>query len=150
MPINWGGNEKFGVSILERVTNWLSQTGSRVYPALLEDALDLFRGDQRAGCIMDSHVSCGCLEMIEPGPDGILTMFSAGYDRPNLFEFFIADNLFYFSQSIFTCDGNDPAHAPDALKCVDRMGNDWSAGDRRKQFVETHATTVTGGNDDGG
>jgi hypothetical protein len=30
------------------------------------------------------------------------------------------------------------------------MGDDRSAGDRRKQFVETHATTVTGGDDDGG
>ena len=38
-------------------------------------------------------------------------MFSAGYDRPNFFEFFIADDLFYFSQSIFTCDDNDSADA---------------------------------------
>jgi hypothetical protein len=87
--------------------------------------------------------------MIQASPDGILTMFSAGYNGSNLFEFFIADDLFYFSQSIFTCDDNDSADAPGALKCVDGMADDRSAGDRRKQFVETHATTVTGGNDDG-
>jgi hypothetical protein len=29
------------------------------------------------------------------------------------------------------------------------MGDDRSIGDRRKQFVETHAATVTGGDEDG-
>jgi hypothetical protein len=45
MSIYRAGNEKFTVSILERVTDWLSQAGGGMYSTLLEDALDLFRGD---------------------------------------------------------------------------------------------------------
>jgi hypothetical protein len=45
MSIYWTGDEKFGVSIFKRVTDWLSQAGGGMYPALLEDALDLVRGD---------------------------------------------------------------------------------------------------------
>jgi hypothetical protein len=121
-----------------------------VYPALLEDALDLFHSDQRSRCIMHSDIFCSRVEMIQTGPDGILAMFATWNDRLNLFEFFIAGDLFYFSQSIFTCDYNDPADAPGALKCAYGMGDDRLAGNRRKQFVETHSATVTGGDENGG
>src|SRR4029077_20227105 len=104
------------VSVFKRVTDWLSQAGSSVYPAVLEDQFDLFRGDQRSRCIMHSDIFCSRVEMIQTGADGILAMFPPRNDRLSLFEFFIADDLFYFSQSIFARDDNDPADAPSALK----------------------------------
>ena len=120
-----------------------------MHPALLEDRFDLFRSDQRPRCIVDSNVPCRWLEMIQSGADGILTMFATGNDRLNFFEIFIADERFDFSVSIFTCNHNDFVDTAGPLKCADGMEDDRSIGDRRKQFVETHAATVTGGDEDG-
>jgi hypothetical protein len=116
---------------------------------LLEDALDLFRRDQWASSIVNSHVFRTSLEMIQAGADGILTMFAAGNDRPNFFEISIANDCFDLIKSIFPCNNNDLADTVGPLKCVDSMRDDRSAGDRRKQFVETHAATVTGGDENG-
>src|SRR5882762_5399294 len=149
MSIYWTGDEKFGVSIFERVTDRLSQAGSGVHPALLENALDLSCRDQWASSIVNSRVLRASLEMIQTGTNGILTMFAAGNDRSNLFEIFIANDCFDLIKSILACNNDDLADTIGALKCVDGMGDDRSAGDRRKQFVETHSTTVTGGDDDG-
>jgi hypothetical protein len=77
-------------------------------------------------------------------------MFAAGNGRPNLFEILIADDHFDFILSIFTRDYNDFADTAGTLKCAYGMRDDGLAGDRRKQFIETHAATVTGGNDDCG
>src|SRR6266498_153767 len=99
---------------------------------------------------MDSHVSRRCPEMPQASANGILTMFATGNDRPNFFEISIADDCIDFGVSIFACNNNDLVDTGGALKCVDGMGDDRSASDRRKQFVETHAATVTGGDDDGG
>jgi hypothetical protein len=85
--------------------------------------------------------------MIQTGANGILTMFAAGNDRPNLFEIFIANDCFDLIKSIFACNNNDLADTIGSLKCVDGMRDDRSAGDHRKQFVETHAATVTGGDE---
>ena len=98
---------------------------------------------------MDSNVSRRWFEMIQAGADGILTMFATGNDRLNFFEIFIADYRFDFDVSIFTCNHNNFIDTAGTLKCTDGMGDDRSIGDRRKQFVETHATTVTGGDEDG-
>jgi hypothetical protein len=75
-------------------------------------------------------------------------MFAAGNDRPNFFEISIANDCFDLIKSIFACDNNDLADTGGPLKCVDAMRDDRSAGDRRKQFVETHAATVTSRDDD--
>jgi hypothetical protein len=147
MSIYWTGDEKFGVSIFERVTDRLSEAGSGVHPALLEDALDLFRRDQWASSIVNSHVFRTSLEMIQAGANGILTMFAAGNDRPNFFEISIATDCFDLSKSIFAGDHNDLADTVGPLKRVDGMRDDRSAGDRRKQFVETHSAAVTGGDE---
>jgi hypothetical protein len=120
-----------------------------VHPALLENALDLFRHDQWASSIVNSHVLRTSLEMIQTGTNGILTMFAAGNDRPNLFEILIANGCFDLIKSILACNNNDLADTIGPLKCVDGMRDDRSAGDHRKQFVETHAATVTGSDDDG-
>jgi hypothetical protein len=77
-------------------------------------------------------------------------MFAAGNDRPNLFEIFVADDRFDFGVSIFTRDYNDFADTAGTLKCAYGMRDDGFASYLRKQFIETHAATVTGGNDDGG
>ena len=98
---------------------------------------------------MDSNVCCPWLEMIQAGANGILTMFATGNDRLNFFEIFIANERFDFSVSIFACDHDDFIDTAATLKCADGMGDDRSIGDRRKQFVETHAATVTGGDEDG-
>jgi hypothetical protein len=147
MSIHRGGNEKFTVSILESVTDWLSQTGSGVYAALLEDALDLFRGDQRARCIMDGHVPCTGFQLIQACANRILAMFAARNDRTNLLEVFIANNRFDFSMSIFARDHSDFIDTAGTLKCMDGMRDDRSTGDRGKQLVKTHAATVTGGDE---
>jgi hypothetical protein len=96
---------------------------------------------------VNSHVFRTSLEMIQAGADGILTMFAAGNDRSNLFEILIANDCFDLIKSTFARDNNDLADTVGPLKCVDGMRNDRSAGDRRKQFVETHAATVTGGDE---
>jgi hypothetical protein len=75
-------------------------------------------------------------------------MFAAGNDRPNFFEISIANDCFDLIKSIFACDNNDLADTVGPLKCVDAMREDRSAGDCRKQFVETHAATVTSRDDD--
>src|SRR5947207_15950284 len=87
--------------------------------------------------------------MIQASADGILTMLATGNDRPKLFEIFVANDPLDFSVSIFTRDHNDLANTGCTLKCGDCMGDNRSAGDRRKQFIETHAATVTGVDDDG-
>jgi hypothetical protein len=120
-----------------------------MYPTLLKDALDLFRGDQWARRIMDSNVFCSRGETIQAGADGILAMLATGNDRPNLFEIFSLNDSFDLITAIFACDNNDLADGPRALKRAHGMRDDRPAGDRRKQFVKTHATTVTGGDDDG-
>src|ERR1044072_177541 len=99
---------------------------------------------------MDSNVCCPWLEMIQTGANGILAMFATGNDRPNLFEIFIANERFDFGVSVFACDHDDFIDTAATLKCADCMGNNRYIGDRRKQFVETHAATVTGGDEDGG
>jgi hypothetical protein len=144
MSIYWTGYEKVGVSIFERVTDRLSQAGSGVQSALLEDALDLFRRDQWASSVVNSHVFRTSLEMIKAGADGILTMFAAGNDRSNFFEILITNDCFDLIKSIFARDNNDLADTVGSLKRVDGMRDDWPAGNRRKQFVETHAAAVTG------
>jgi hypothetical protein len=149
ISIYWTGDEKFSVSIFERVTDRLSQAGGAVHPALVEDALDLFSRDQWASSIVNSHVFRRGLEMIQAGADGILTMFAAENDRPNFFEISIANDCFDLIKSIFACDNNDLVDTVGPLKCVDGMRDDRSAGDCRKQFVETHAATVTGGDENG-
>jgi hypothetical protein len=88
--------------------------------------------------------------MIQAGADGILTMFAAWNNRPNLFEISIADDRFDLIQSICASDHNDLAHGTRALECENGMRDDRPAGDRRKQFVETHAATVTGGDENSG
>ena len=97
---------------------------------------------------MDTNVFSPWLEMIQAGPNGILAMFATGNDRPNLFEISIANERFDFSVSVFACDDDDFIDTAAKLKCADGMGDDRSIGDRRKQFVETHAATVTGGDED--
>src|SRR5438105_9334163 len=147
MSIDWTGDEKFGVSIFERVADRLSQAGSGVDPALLEDVPDLFRRDQWASSIVNSHVFRTSLEMIQASADGILTMLAAGIDRPNFFEISIANDCFRLIKPIFACENNDLSDTVGPFKCVDGMRDDRSARDRRKQFFETHATTVTGGDE---
>jgi hypothetical protein len=147
MSVYCTGDEKFGVSIFERVTDRLSQAGSSVQSALLEDALDLLRRGQWASSIVYSHVFGISLEMIQAGADGILTMFAAWNDRPNFFEISIANDCFDLIKSIFACDYNDLADTVGPLKRVDGMRDDRSASDRREQFVKTHAATVTGGDE---
>src|SRR5215470_13866640 len=124
MPINRGDNEKFGVSILECVTDWLSQCGSSVAPALLEHALDLFGRDQRASSIVNSDVFRISLQMIQTGANRILTVFSTRDDRPNLFEIFLAEARCDLIEPIFARNDNDPRHANGALKCTYGMGDD--------------------------
>ena len=77
-------------------------------------------------------------------------MFAAGNDRPNFLKIPIANACFDLIKSIFPCNNNDLANTVGPLKCVDSMRDDRFAGDRRKQFVETHAATVTGCDDDCG
>ena len=98
---------------------------------------------------MHSDVCCRRVEMIQAGPNGILAMFATRNDRLSFFEIFITDDRFDFAVSIFTRDHNDFIDTAGALKCTQRVGEDGFPGDRRKQFVETHAATVTGGDDDG-
>src|SRR5438067_11169073 len=99
MSVYRTGDEKFGVSIFESVTDRLSQTGSGVHPALLEDALDLFRRDQGASSIVNSYVFRTSLEMIQTGANGVLTMFAAGHGRPNCRELSIPDGCLHVIES---------------------------------------------------
>jgi hypothetical protein len=121
-----------------------------VYPALLEDAFDLVRGDQRARRIMDGNVAYRRFEMTQAGPNGVLAMFATRNERPNFFEIFIAGDCLDLRVSVFTCDHNDLVDRGSALKYVYGVRDNRSAGDRRKQLVETHAATLTGSDDDGG
>src|SRR5436190_17830087 len=77
-------------------------------------------------------------------------MCSARNNRPNFFETSAVNHWFDRIESIFARHNNDVADTIGPLKCLDRMRDDRSAGDRCKKFVETHAATVTSGNDDGG
>jgi hypothetical protein len=140
--------DKIVVGAFEGVIHWFGQRCGTMGPALLEDALDLFRRDQWASSIVNSHVFHISLEMIQASADGILTMFAAWNDRPNFFEIPIANDRFELIKSIFARDNDDLGNTVGPFKRVDGMRYDRSAGDRRKQFVETHAATVTGGDDD--
>jgi hypothetical protein len=86
--------------------------------------------------------------MIQPGADGILTLFAAGNDRPHLCELFIANNRPDFIVSIFPRDDNNSAHGVGMLKCGYCVCDDWFVGNRRKQLIESHATALTGGDND--
>src|SRR4030095_8970127 len=118
MPLHGAGNKKSSISIFERVTDWLSQTGSSMYPALLEDQFDLFRDDQRARRIMNGIIPGSRIELTQAGPNGILTMCATGNDRLNFFEIFIANDGFDFSVSIFTRDQNNFIDTAGTLKCI--------------------------------
>jgi hypothetical protein len=121
-----------------------------VEPALLEHALDLFGRDQRASRIVNGDVFRISLQMIQPGTNRILTVFPTRDDRPNLFEIFIVEDRFDLIEAIFARNDNDSRDATGALKCTYGMGNDRFTGDWRRQFVETHAATVTGCDENGG
>jgi hypothetical protein len=121
-----------------------------VEPALVEHPLDLFGRDQRTSSIVNSDVFRISFQMIQPGPNRILTVFPARDNRPNLFEIFIAEDRFDLIEPIFVRNDNDPCDATGALKCTYGMGDDRFAGDWRRQFVEAHAATVTGCNENGG
>jgi hypothetical protein len=86
--------------------------------------------------------------MIQAGADGILPVFATRNNRSNLPGLFIANNRFDFLVSIFPGDDDNFAHGRGPLKCAYRMRDDWFAGNCRKQFIETHALTGAGGDDD--
>ena len=88
--------------------------------------------------------------MIQASAHGILPVFTTRNDRANLLEILIANYRVDFVVSIFPGDNNDSINRVGALKCAYRVRDDWFAGNRRKQFIETHAAAVTGGDDDGG
>src|SRR5206468_12628863 len=87
--------------------------------------------------------------MIKADTNGILTMISSVNDRPNFLEISITNDCFYLIKSIFARDDNDFADTVGPLNCLDGMRDDRSASDHRKQFVETHSATVTGGDENG-
>ena len=86
--------------------------------------------------------------MIQSGADGILPVFAPRNDRPDLPGLFIANNRFDFFVSIFPSDDNNCPYRAGALKCAYRVRDDWFAGNRRKQLIETHAAAIAGGNYD--
>ena len=98
---------------------------------------------------MNSDVFRASREMIQAGANRILTMFTAGNDRPDFFEIFIANDCFDLIKSIFATDNNDLADRAGPLKCADGMCDDRAANNRCEQLVETHAATATGCDDDG-
>jgi hypothetical protein len=87
--------------------------------------------------------------MVQPGAHGILPTPSARNDRPNFFEIFIANDRFDLIVSIFPGHHNNSIDRPGALKCAYRVHDHRFAGNRRKQFIETHAAAVTGRDNDG-
>jgi hypothetical protein len=121
-----------------------------MYPALLEDALNLFRGDQRARRIMDSDIFRVGTKAIQTGAHGILTMFATRNNRVDFFEIFIADDLFDFTMSIFASHNDDFINGSGALERQNRMRDRRFPGNCHKQFVKTRAPAATGGDDDGG
>src|SRR5206468_11178685 len=109
----------------------------------------LFILAQRVSSIVTRLVFGTRIEISQAVTDGILTMFAAGKDRPNFLEISITIDCFYLVKSIFARDDNDFADTVGPLNCVDGMRDDRSASDHRKQFVETHSATVTGGDENG-
>src|SRR5205814_8904303 len=81
--------------------------------------------------------------MIQPGAHGVLPALSARNDRSNLFEFFIAHDRVDFIASILAGNDNNSIDRVGALERAYCMSDDWFAGKRRKQFIETHAAAVT-------
>ena len=103
----------------------------------------------RAGSECTSTRILSGMTSIQPGAHGVLPPLSARNDRSNLFEIFIAHDRFDFIASIFARDDNNSIDSVGALKCAYCMSNDWFPGNRRKQFIETHAAAVTTRNNDG-
>jgi hypothetical protein len=117
--------------------------------ALFEDAIDLLRSNQRPRGIVHRDVSHNGFQMIQTSAHGILPALSARNNRLNLFEIFIANDRFDFIVSIFPGHHNNSIDRAGALKCAYRVRDNWFAGNRRKQFIETHAAAVTGRDNDG-
>jgi hypothetical protein len=86
--------------------------------------------------------------MIQAGADRILPVFATRNDRPHLLELFFMNNRSDFIVSIFPRDDNNSAHRVGTLKCGYCVCDDWSAGNRRKQFIESHAAAIARGNND--
>src|SRR5262252_2738602 len=99
---------------------------------------------------MNRDVFCGGFEFIQTDANGILTTFAAGNDGSNFFQTFAADQRFNFGDSIFARDNDDVTDASGSLKSAQGVCDNRPAPNRSKQLIETHATTVTGGNENGG
>ena len=117
--------------------------------ALFEDAVNLLRSNQRPRGIVHRDVSYNGFQMIQTSAHGILPALSAWNNRLNLFKIFIANDRFDFIVSIFPGDDDDCVYGAGTLKCADRVRDHRFAGNRRKQFIETHAAAVTGRDNDG-
>jgi hypothetical protein len=109
---------------------------------LCEHPFDLVGGNQRPRSVVHGDVSRRGLQLVEPSAHGILPAFSTPSDRSNLFEVFIAHDGFDFVMSIFARDNNNSIDRVGVLECGYGVREDWFAGNRRKQFIETHAAAV--------
>src|SRR5205814_10660839 len=97
LSIHRTGNRKIDIGAFQRIANWLDQGGGTMYPALLEDAFDLFGGDQRARRIMHSDIFRVGTKTIQTSAHGILMLFAISNNRADFVELFLADELIDFA-----------------------------------------------------
>src|SRR3977135_4294397 len=76
-------------------------------------------------------------------------MFAANHNRLHFSTALLANDSFHLTMSIFARDDDNLVNGIGALKCLDRVCDDRFAINRRKKFIQPHAATTAGGDDDG-
>jgi hypothetical protein len=117
--------------------------------ALLKDALDLLRRDQRARGVVDRNIASITTEIFQTSTNGILSIFAAGDNGLDFFEALIATDLSDFIAPIFSRNDNDFGDGIGQLERVDRMRYHWFTGDCLEQFIKANAPAAARRNDNG-
>src|SRR2546430_2572208 len=120
-----------------------------MYLALLKDALDLLRRDQRARGVVDRNIASITIEIFQTSMNGILSIFAAGDNGLDFFEALIATDLSDFVPQIFPRTEDDFGQGLAQLKRVNRMRYHWFPGDCLKKFKKANAPAPPRRNDNG-
>jgi len=120
-----------------------------VNTALRKRAFDLLRSNQRARRVVHSNIFRVAIDPIQASPNGILSTFTAGNNRPDFFEPFVSTDTFDFIMPFFTPHDDDFAYGLRVLERADCVSDHWFARDCSKQLIEPHALAAATRYDDG-
>src|SRR5256885_14595624 len=104
--------------------------------ALLKDALDLLRRDQRARGVVDRNIASITTEIFQTSTNGILSIFAAGDNGVDFFEALITTVLSGFIPPIFSRYDNDFGDGIGQLELVNSMRHHLVSGDFLVHFIQ--------------